>query len=142
MSALPESSSSTVHPIGDGRAARSADDGPPIERRRLLVGDLVVRHVSYRSVARVAFPVLAGCYAALVGVGVLVWNVAALTGWSPGDDGLVGTEVFWSAVAAGVVLIPLGVTGALGVAGLYNLVSDRVGGIEIAVVSPRRGHHR
>ena len=142
MSALPESTPSTVLPIGDGRAARSTDDGPPVERRRLLVGDLVVRRVSYRSVARVMFPVIAGCYAALVAVGVLAWNVAALVGWSPGEDDLVGAEVFWSAIAGGVLLVPLGVVAALGVTALYNGVSDHVGGVEIAVVSPRRGHHR
>ena len=112
------------------------------EHSRLLVGDLVVRRVSYRSVSRVAWPLFLGLYAGAVLVGVAAWNLAALAGWSPADRDLAGDEVFWSAVAAGVILVPLGVALALGAAGLYNAISERAGGIEVSVVSPRRSRRR
>ncbi len=112
------------------------------EHRRLLVGDLVVRRVSYRSVSRVAWPLFLGLYAGAVLVGVAAWNLAALAGWSLGDRDLAGDEVFWTAVAAGVVLVPLGVALALAAAGLYNAISERAGGIEVSGVSPRRSRRR
>ncbi|MCB1006987.1 MAG: hypothetical protein KDB35_22580 [Acidimicrobiales bacterium] len=119
---------------------------PPTERhgehRRLLVGDLVVRRITYRSVSRVAWPFLAALYGALLGVAVVGWNVAALLGWSPAEHGLDGLQVFWTAVAAGAVLVPAGVGLALVLAALYNAVSERTGGLQVAVVSPRRAARR
>ena len=112
------------------------------EHRRLLVGDLVVRRVSYRSVSRVAWPMFSGLYAGALLVGVAAWNLAALTGWSPAEHDLAGGEVFWSAVAAGIVLVPLSVVLALAAAALYNAISERTGGIEVAVVSPRHSRRR
>ncbi len=75
-------------------------------------------------------------------MGVAAWNLAALAGWSPADRDLAGDEVFWSAVAAGMILVPLGVALALAAAGLYNAISERTGGIEVSVVSPRRSRRR
>ncbi len=112
------------------------------EHRRLLVGDLVIRRVAYRSVAGVAFPFLASLYAICLGIAALAWNVAALVGWSPASDGLEGGTVFSLAVLAGLVLVPVGVLVTLGLTALYNVVCRGRGGIEVAVVSPRRGHRR
>ncbi len=108
--------------------------------RRLLVGDLVVRRVTYASVTRVSWPFFAALYATATAVAVVAWNIAALAGWSPHDHGVDGITVIWAVVAAGVVFVPVAVAVALGVAALYNAVSRRTGGLEIAVVSPR--HHR
>lgn len=105
------------------------------EHRRLLVGNLVVRRLTYRSVARVAWPFFGALYAVTVAAGVVVWNVAALLGWSPGTDGV---DVAWAAVAASAVAVPALVAATLGLAALYNVVGERYGGVEIAVVSPRR----
>lgn len=131
----------TTHTSAAPPTPETAGDGRH-EHRRLLVGDLVVRRVDYRSVSRVAWPLLSGLLGGTLLVGVLAWNVAALAGWSPADQDLVGTEVFWSAVAAAVVLVPLGVGLALATAGLYNAISERAGGIEVKVVSPRRRRRR
>lgn len=114
---------------GDGAAATND------EHRRLLVGNLVVRRLTYRSVARVAWPFFAALYAIALAAGVLAWNVAALLGWSPGADGV---DIAWADLAASVVAVPVLVLLALGLAALYNAVSERSGGVEIAVVSPRR----
>ena len=122
--------------------APAAAGGGGHEHRRLLVGDLVVRRVSYRSVSRVAWPLFLGLYVGAVFVGVAAWNLAALAGWSPGERDLAGDEVFWTAVAAGVVLVPLGVALALATTALYNAISERTGGIEVGVVSPRRSRRR
>jgi len=110
--------------------------------RRLLVGSLVVRRVSYRSVARVALPLFSVVYVVGVGLAALVWNLAAVAGWSPDDDGLSGVTVFWWAVTAGLVAVPLATMAAVAMGALYNEVSERVGGIEIAVVSPRSQRRR
>lgn len=119
--------------------ARAPEHG---EHRRLLVGDLVIRRVTYRSVAGVALPFLASLYAIGLGIATLAWNVAALAGWSPESDGLEGATVFWLAVVVGVVLVPVGVLVLLGLTGLYNAVCRGGGGIEVAIVSPRQGHRR
>lgn len=110
--------------------------------RKLLVGSLVVRRVSHRSIARVAFPIFAITYVVGVGLAALTWNLATVAGWSPGDDGLSGNTVFWCAVAGGLVGVPLAVLAAMALGVLYNGVSDRVGGIEVAVVSPRGTRRR
>ena len=112
------------------------------EHRRLLVGDLVIRRVSYRSVSRVAWPLFLGLYAGAIAAGLVVWNVAELAGWSPAEHDLVGGDVLGTAVAAGVVLVPLGVALALATTALYNAISERTGGIEVGVVSPRRSRRR
>ena len=109
----------TDHPYGSTTAATLPPGTAPApavapgpaeehshEHRRLLVGDLVVRRVSYRSVARVAWPFFVALYASLLAAGLVAWNLAGVFGWSPGDDDLVGGEVFWTAVGAGVVLCP------------------------------------
>jgi hypothetical protein len=67
----------------------------------------------------------------------VAWNLAALAGWSPDDADLAGAQVFWAAVAAGLVLVPLGVLVLLGATSAYNVVGAHAGGIQIAVVSPR-----
>lgn len=103
--------------------------------RRLLVGSLVVRRVTYRSVLRVAWPFFAALYAAALALGAAAWNVAALAGWDPGRDGV---GVIWTALALGIVVVPVLVVLALALVALYNLVSERCGGVEVAVVSPRR----
>lgn len=120
-------------PVDDGAAADGTSGGD--EHRRLLVGSLVVRRITYRSVARVAWPFFAALYAVALVVGLAAWNLAALAGWSPGTDGV---DVVWAALASSVVVVPALVLTALGVAALYNAVSERAGGVEIAVVSPRR----
>lgn len=102
----------------------------------------MIRRVTYRSVAGVALPFLASLYAICLAAAVVAWNVAALAGWSPESDGLEGVTVLWLSVVAGLVLVPLGVLVALGLTGLYNVVCRGRGGIEVAVVSPRRGHRR
>lgn len=117
-------------PAADGTVVLSGE-----EHRRLLVGNLVVRRLTYRSVARVAWPFSAAAYAAALVIGTAAWNLAALAGWSPGTDGL---DVAWAAAALGVVVVPLLVAVSLGLAALYNVISERTGGVEIAVVSPRR----
>lgn len=111
------------------------------EHRRFLIGDLVVRRVTYASVAHVAWPFFAALYAIGFGVGVAVWNVAALAGWSPDDRGLDGVTVAWAVIAAGLVVVPVAVGVTVAVAALYNAVSRHTGGLEFAVTSPRR-HRR
>lgn len=111
------------------------------ERRRLLVGDLVIRRMSYRSVARVALPVFALAYLIALALGLVAWNVGSAFGWTPDPDQPDGDTVFWSAVGAGVVVVPFAWLSTLGLTALYNGVSRWTGGIEIAIVSPRAGHH-
>lgn len=114
---------------GDGTGAT---DG---EHRRLLVGSLVVRRVAYRSVLRVAWPFFGALYAVTLAVVAAAWNITALAGWDPSRDGV---DVAWAALALGVVVVPTLVVLAVALAALYNVVSERCGGIEVAVVSPRR----
>ncbi len=86
----PPRTAPALEPTTDGAAHDE-------EHRRLLVGNLVVRRLTYRSVARVAWPFFGALYAVTVAAGVVVWNVAALLGWSPGTDGV---DVAWAAVVA------------------------------------------
>lgn len=134
-----------TEPFTRERRVEDLPGGPPPplgERRRLLVGDLVVRRVSFRSVARVAFPVLAIAYVIGVGLGAVAWNVATQAGWSPDPDYPSGITVLETTLVAGVVVVPVAWLVTLGLAALYNGVSKWTGGVEIAIVSPRGGHHR
>jgi len=105
------------------------------EHRRLLVGSLVVRRIAYRSVLRVAWPFFGALYALGFALAAVAWNIAALAGWEPTRDGV---DAAWTTVALGVVAVPTLVAGAVALAALYNVVSERCGGIEVSVVSPRR----
>ncbi len=134
----PNGSTPTVAP---GRTEPPRTDDRH-EHRRLLVGDLVIRRVSYRSVARVVWPLFLTVCAGALTAGIIAWNVAALAGWRAAEHDLAGGAVFWTAIGAGVVLVPLAVALALGTAALYNAISERSGGLEVAVVSPRRSRQR
>lgn len=137
----PDGALATVTPPSEGPGPVAAE-GHHTEHRRLLVGELVVRRVFYRSVVRVAWPFFLALYASVLAVGLAAWNVAAVLGWSPGDEDVDGGEVFWTALGAGVVVVPLAVAASLGLAALYNTVSEHTGGLQVAVVSPRRSRRR
>lgn len=128
-----------MHAMADPTSPLTSSNGGS---RKLLIGSLVVRRVSHRSVARVAFPVFAIVYAVGLGVASLIWNLAAVAGWSPGDDRPAGNTLFWWAVAGGLLGVPLAVLAVVAMGVLYNAVSGRLGGIEIAVISPRQARRR
>jgi len=105
----------------------------------------VVRHVDPWSVFKIALVANFGLYLIVLVAGVMLWNVADVTGtvdnverffesfgWSSFDFN--GGEIYHNAWIAGLFVV-IGLTGlAVLLATLFNLITDLVGGIRLTVV--------
>ena len=132
-----------VHPLPKVVQLPASDSG-----RRYLKGDLVVRRIRLRSVTRVVLPFSLCLLTTTLVVGVVLWNLAEVAGWSPNSTHLLkgigssarsvdGMSVFVLAAVSGAALAAIVTIIAVGATALYNVISGRFGGFEIFFTSPR-----
>jgi len=118
-------------------------------RRRILMGQLVVKRLRLRSVAKVALAFYLCLWAVVALAGTILWSLANREGWVTGWTGfLVGlgftdaavdgpTLARASAAAGGIVLVTVTLL-TVAAAFFYNQLSGLIGGVEVTLASTKR----
>ena len=118
-------------------------------RQRFLIGDLVIRRLKLRSVAKVALVFFLCLLAMVLIAGVLLWNLANRAGWVTNWTGFLvdlgftdatvdGPTIFRASALAGLTLVATATFLSIAAAVMYNQISGLVGGFEMSLRSTKR----
>lgn len=121
-----------------------------VEPGRPLAGDLVVRRLRLRSVAKVTFTFALCMLAVVLVAGIVLWTVADRAGWVKQWTSLLvdlgftdatvdGPTILRASSLAGVIVAATATLLTLAAAIIYNQISGLVGGFEFSVRSRRSG---
>lgn len=121
-----------------------------LEPGRPLAGDLVVRRLRLRSVAKVTFTFALCMLAVVLVAGIVLWTVADRAGWVTQWTSLLvdlgftdatvdGPTILRASSLAGVIVAATATLLTLAAAIIYNQISGLVGGFEFSVRSRRAG---
>lgn len=122
-------------------------------RPRVLKGQLVVKRLRLRSVAKVALTFYLCLFAVVAVAGTVLWSLANREGWVTGWTGFLVDVGFTDAAVDGPTLARASATaGAIMVATVtmltvtaaffYNQLSGLIGGLEVTLASPNRLQRR
>lgn len=124
-------------------------------RRRILMGQLIVKRVRLRSVAKVALTFYLCLWAVVAVAGTILWSLANREGWVTGWTGFLvdlgftdaavdGATLAKASATAGAIIVATATLLTIAAACFYNQLSGLIGGVEVTLTSTkhRRGRGR